>query len=231
MLSFINTGRRRRRVKRVTFVVTYDGDLAHPIHRELMVGHDVSRMELLQWGPTDSVTTLSWFDGAPAAVEELLDSVESAATTRLVPAADGTYAYVHQSEYELGAPVLETVEEAAVVFRPPVVFEASGETRFVAVGESERLGEFYDRLADVLDARIERVQSFGRWPAAGTLTDRQRAALDAAVAVGYYDVPRSGSLADVADELDCARSTAGELVRRAEAAVVTGFVRGRNASA
>jgi predicted DNA binding protein len=56
------------------------------------------------------------------------------------------------------------------------------------------------------------------------MTDRQREALAAAVSVGYYDRPRSGSLADVARELHCARSTAGELVRKGEASLVNAFV-------
>ena len=44
--------------------------------------------------------------------------------------------------------------------------------------------------------------------------------------VGYYAVPRTGDVDDVATELDCAHSTAGELLRKAEAALVTGFVDG-----
>lgn len=212
-------------MQRVTFAVTYDGELAHPVHRRVMAGHAVTRMELLQWGPTAAVTTLSWYDGEADAVADLLSAVDSTTAQRLVPAADGTYAFARQSGYELGERVLDVVDRAAVVFRPPVVFEASGDASFEAVGESRHLSEFYDALSEVLPTRIERVGTFRRWPAPATLTERQRAALEAAVAVGYYDVPRAGSIDDVAAELDCAHSTAGELVRKAEAAVVTGTVR------
>ncbi|WP_217493327.1 helix-turn-helix domain-containing protein [Haladaptatus sp. W1] len=48
------------------------------------------------------------------------------------------------------------------------------------------------------------------------------AALDA----GYYDVPRTGSVDDVAAALDCAHSTAGELIRKAESAVISDAIRG-----
>jgi predicted DNA binding protein len=52
------------------------------------------------------------------------------------------------------------------------------------------------------------------------LTDRQREAVRAAVEAGYYAVPREASLADVAEAIGCAESTASEHLRRAEAAVM-----------
>jgi len=42
----------------------------------------------------------------------------------------------------------------------------------------------------------------------------------AAVSAGYYEVPREGSIEGVAAALDCSTSTAGELVRKAGAAVL-----------
>jgi len=235
-----------RGVEQVTFAVDYGDDLAHPIHRRLMTkrgtteqdgakrgateqetaGHDVGRMELLQWGPTAAVTALAWYDGPPAAVAELLETVETTVTQLVADDDGGTYAFTRQSEYRLGEPVIDLVERARVAFRPPVTFAATGTVRFDAVGESDDLGAFYEGLAALLDARIDRVRTFRRWPAPARLTDRQRAALAAAVDVGYYAVPRTGDLDDVAAELDCAHSTAGELVRKAEAALVTGFVDG-----
>jgi len=59
------------------------------------------------------------------------------------------------------------------------------------------------------------VHDFQRGDTPASLTDRQRAALDTALDLGYYDVPRAASVADVAVELDCATSTAGELLRKA----------------
>jgi len=56
----------------------------------------------------------------------------------------------------------------------------------------------------------------GRFETGEELTDRQYEAVRAVVDAGYYEEPRSGSLADVAAELDCATGTAAELLRRAE---------------
>ncbi len=44
--------------------------------------------------------------------------------------------------------------------------------------------------------------------------------IQAALSLGYYGVPRTASHEDVAEELDCAPSTAAEHLRKAEATVI-----------
>lgn len=177
-------------------------------------------MELLGWGPTASVTTLSWYDADPETTAAVLAAVESVSERHLVAGDGGTYAFVHQTAFEFADALMGLVSRANVVFMPPVTFRGDGSATVEAVGETAALSGFHDRLTDLVDARVGRVREFGRRTSPGALTDRQRAALDAAVAVGYYEVPRTGSVADVAAELDCAPSTAGELLRRAESALV-----------
>lgn len=53
------------------------------------------------------------------------------------------------------------------------------------------------------------------------LTDRQREAVEVAIELGYYETPRQATYEDIADQLDCAPSTANELLRRAESTLVT----------
>lgn len=217
-------------MKRATLRVTYPPARAHPIHRRIVRGDGVTRAELLLWGPTSTVTTLTWYDGDRRAVESLLDGVDSLATRHLVPGDGGTYAFVHQTAYELDEGVMDLVTSARAVFPPPVVFRDDGDALFEAVGEATALADLYAGLDDELAATVERVEPFGRGGSAGRgtapspTTDRQRAALEAAVALGYYDVPRTATVADVAAELDCAPSTAGELLRKAEAAILTAHV-------
>ncbi|WP_415378585.1 helix-turn-helix domain-containing protein [Halosimplex sp. TS25] len=211
-------------MRQATFETTYPEDAAHPFHRRMMAGGPITRADLLIWGPTAEVTTLTWFDAPPSAVEDVLEGVDSATRTHLVAAEGGTYAFVRQTDYELPDPVMDLVAASRVVFVPPVRFADSGVVRFEAVGEPDAIGAFYDDLAGLFPTELVRVREFRQWPAPASLTDRRREALEAAVAVGYYDVPRTGSVADVAAALDCARSNAGELLRRAESAVLTAFV-------
>ena len=55
-----------------------------------------------------------------------------------------------------------------------------------------------------------------------SLTARQRAAVRAALDLGYYDVPREADHEAVADAIDCAPSTAAEHLRKAEATLLRG---------
>jgi predicted DNA binding protein len=192
-----------------------------------VAGTPITRAELLTWSPTAEATTLLWCDGDRAATETVVSSVDSLLASSFVPGADGTYAFLRQDDYEFAATILETIAEAAVVFVPPVVFLDDGAVEFEAVGEAAALSAFHDALSDLGDLAIDRVHDFERARSPSHLTDRQRAALEAAVAAGYYEVPREGTVEDVAGALDCSTSTAGELVRKAEAAVVRTYVEAR----
>lgn len=207
-------------MKRVQFSATYPERLVHPLHSRLTEEESVSRAELLMWSPTADATTLLWCDGPREATERLVGGVDSVAVSNFVADADGTYAFLRQDDYELAAALLDTIAGARVIFLPPVVFLDGGEVRFEAVGEPTALSSFHASLSELGDLTIERVHEFERSSSPSRLTDRQAAALEAAVAVGYYEVPRDGTVADVAAVLDCSTSTAGELVRKAEAAVI-----------
>lgn len=52
------------------------------------------------------------------------------------------------------------------------------------------------------------------------LTDRQREVVEAALAAGYYAVPRECSLAELATELEVDKSVASRILRRAESRVM-----------
>ncbi|WP_226008087.1 helix-turn-helix domain-containing protein [Natrinema salinisoli] len=53
-----------------------------------------------------------------------------------------------------------------------------------------------------------------------TLTARQREAVDAALSLGYYSIPRDASYEDVAEAIDYASSTVAEHLRKAEGKLV-----------
>ena len=57
-------------------------------------------------------------------------------------------------------------------------------------------------------------------PPGDGLTDRQREALRTAYELGYFDIPRSASLEDVADRLGISASSASERLRRAQTQLI-----------
>jgi hypothetical protein len=150
----------------------------------------------------------------------VIDGIDSIVVSNLVPADEGTYAFLQQDAYEFPTAVLDTIANAQVIFLPPVAFLDTGVVEFEAVGEAAALSSFYDELSELADVTIRQVHEFERERSPSRLTDRQRAALDAGMSVGYYAVPREGTVSDVAEALDCSTSTAGELLRKAEAAVL-----------
>jgi len=218
------------RMKRIQFSVTYPDRLRHPLQRHLDGDGPLTRAELLMWSPTADATTLFWFDGDRTATERAVSTIESRQTTSYVRDGDGTYVFLQQSGFEFSETLLDLIADASVIFLPPVVFGDDGTVSFEAVGETTALSAFHDALAEIGALAIERVRSFERSSDPSRLTDRQRAAVEAAVAVGYYEVPREGTIEDVAGRLDCSTSTAGELVRKAESAVVGRFVDGQQPS-
>ena len=123
-------------------------------------------------------------------------------------------------------PLLRLAHRAGVPLRTP--FEvADGRARWELTTTRERLGELRDLLAAAgVDFRLEYVRAFDRSGADGPLTDRQREVLLAARERGYYDVPRTATLTDVAEALGIAKATASDTLHRAESHVVDAFVEG-----
>jgi predicted DNA binding protein len=117
-------------------------------------------------------------------------------------------------------------EEVVVV--PPVVYDVDRSMRFSVAGASAALGRTLDRTPDGVDVTVLQVRD-GASEAVGPgggLSDRQREAVAAALAAGYYEEPREATVADVADRLDRAPSTAAEHLRKAESALVRAAVGG-----
>jgi HTH DNA binding domain len=201
--------------------VTPTAETAQQTHRRVMEDDSVSRADLLVWGPLLGVPTLSWFDGDETAVGSLLRCVDTVSDVHLVPGDGGTYAFVERSEYEFDPEILALISETRVGFVPPLTFCDTGELRFTAIGERRALSDLYEDVSAHLPVRIERLRTFHPHRPFPSITDRQRRALAVALDVGYYEIPRTGSIDDVATALDCARSTAGELLRKAESTVVS----------
>jgi hypothetical protein len=93
----------------------------------------------------------------------------------------------------------------------------------------EELGGLYeeldDRVSNGVSLQFDRLQHPTNWSDGGvTTTDlpyEQRAAIEAAVAAGYYETPREIHLSDLAAETGVAESTLRYRLRRAEAWLAT----------
>jgi len=85
----------------------------------------------------------------------------------------------------------------------------------------------FDRLREALEANgtdFELLSVTTRTDADGLVTDRQRELLDAALREGYFAVPRSCTLAELAADVGVDKSTASRVLRRGQAAVVSSYL-------
>ncbi|QZY00384.1 helix-turn-helix domain-containing protein [Halobaculum rubrum] len=215
-----------------TLALRLDPDEAstHPMHAFVADHPEFGPTRLLQWNPRIGETNVLLFhiDGPPEPFLPALDGVD---TTEVVePSAestvDGFYLYVRERLTERDRGLVEAFADENVVVVPPVVYDTDGSMRFSVVGTGDALGRAIDRIPDGVDVSVRRVRSGAGAAVApgGGLTDRQREVVAAAVDAGYYEEPRGATVADVAERLDCAPSTAAEHIRRAEATLVRGAV-------
>jgi predicted DNA binding protein len=216
-------------VKYARLTVSVPESVTTAVHRAVTADPGLGDAHLLFGGTEDREPTQFYaVAGDRGALAAALDDAESV-TRYDVAGADDDYVYVYVREAATPAnrAFRATFTRDSLVTTLPVVYRADGTASFTVVG---RPGDLQDALADaraVGDVAVERLGDYDPRDAghAAALTDRQREALAAGVAVGYYDVPRTGSQEDVAAELDCAPSTAAEHLQKAEAALVREAVR------
>jgi len=106
---------------------------------------------------------------------------------------------------------------------PPIRFDDTAEMSLTIVGDGNDIHTTLENVPTEVDVTVNEIGTYDRrgGTVVGTLTDRQLAAVSTALQLGYYEIPREGTLDDVATELGCAESTASVLLRRAERRILS----------
>ena len=213
-------------MKSLRLVLRYAPAAQHPMHR-FMTEHDaIEREWLMTWNLSveeDVTYALFYVVGERDAYEEALAGVETNAGYDLTPVHDGGfYAYIRERDTERFRRFRAAFEQPSLMVIPPLSYRPHGVLAFDVVGEPEALEAVLSELPNGITAEVREVGEYDARPGtlAADLTARQREALTAAREVGYYEIPRGGSVADVADVLDCAPSTASNHLQKAEARLI-----------
>ena len=98
----------------------------------------------------------------------------------------------------------------------------SGEARWSVTCSHDRLSELGAQLEEFGITYTLHTIEHDHAPE-DVLTDEQRELVDAAIEAGYYDVPRTCTLTDLAEQVGIAKSTCSEKLHRAESAIVRAF--------
>jgi predicted DNA binding protein len=200
--------------------------MEHPMQEFLREGDAVEFEELLAYNPMrghDVDYALFYVAGAIDPYRAAIDDVETVRRYALTPVDDGAfYSFVCQETREADVAFREAFEELELVVLFPVVYEADGSVRLTLVGEQQNFRLLLEGLPEDMDAEVRALGEYDRRGGrlAGALTDRQHEAVRVAVELGYYETPAEADLEDVGAALDCAPSTASNLLSKAEAAVM-----------
>ncbi|WP_238392141.1 helix-turn-helix domain-containing protein [Halorussus amylolyticus] len=207
----------------------YEREVQHPMQRLLTDSEALERSWLVTWnllGEGDIVHTLFYIIGDRKRYEQHIASAKPTVDYDITPVEDNSfYAYVREREKDVFKRFRTAFEQPSVVLVPPLAYRPNGRVDFDIVGEPEALGGVLDRLPEEITTEVSEVGEYDARPGipAVNLTARQREALQAAVKVGYYEHPRTGSVADVAEVLDCATSTASNHLQKAEVRLIRQF--------
>ncbi len=195
-------------------------DHLHPMHEFVCESPAVDRETILERDAGGEVTTLLLHvAGDRRRYERTIETVPQVEEWTTTAAEEGFYVYVRTRLRAREQRYRQALDRDAVLVVPPVELRSDRTVRQTMVGRSDALSAAVEALPEAVDVEVLRTGTYDR--SRGTrLTDRQREALAAAWDAGYYEVPREGDVETVAEELDCAGSTASDLLRRAERRIV-----------
>ncbi len=206
--------------------ITMDpGDLPlPPIYERMTRGSDaLAEVHIVNWNVSQPPTGfLLWFRGDYEAFEADLADDDAIEESALLPRTDEEcYCFLSGEVGPASRALFENFTRGTLLTVPPVVCHDDGSSTFTLVGTEADIQAAIDGVPPGVDVTVERIGGERVTPdsAVGQLSARQREAVEAAIAVGYYAVPREGTVEDVAAELDCATATAAEHLRKAEATV------------
>jgi len=206
--------------------ITMDpGDLPlPPIYERMTRGSDaLAEVHIVNWNVSQPPTGfLLWFRGDYEAFEADLADDDAMAEYAILPRTDEEcYCFLSGEVGSASRALFENFTRGTLLTVPPVVCHDDGSSTFTLVGTEADIQAAIDGVPPGVDVTVERIGGERVTPdsALGQLSARQREAVETAIAVGHYAVPREGTIEDVAAELDCATATAAEHLRKAETTV------------
>lgn len=219
-------------MKYVTLSLAHGQAVRHPMHQFIIDNDGYDETRLLGSTVTEGhLTAVFHVDGwPPTPYEEALQSVETIQEYTLSRQFDKTFTvYVRESLAERDREITDAFGRAGLVTWLPLVYRDDGTLEITLVGPSETIQNALEETPDGVTIDVNDIGDFDTRDLGGhrDVTTRQAEAVSAAVDTGYYENPREGSVADVAEVLGCSPSTAAEHLRRAERTVMRSFIRDR----
>jgi predicted DNA binding protein len=135
-------------------------------------------------------------------------------------------AYVHFRPTGTVERLLALVQDNEIVLQTPIDCVDGGGFRVTLVGDDETIGNVVDAIPEPLSVSLEGIGEYhpDSEQLFSVLTARQQEILDAAVEMGYYEVPREATHDDIAVEVGVSAGTVGEHLRKVEGKILSSLV-------
>jgi hypothetical protein len=199
-------------------------DEIHPMYGVMTGAPFVERATALQWNYTgEALGILHYVVGDPNALEAAMREIPEVVGYDIERVDEQScYVYVRDATTDSLRELFGPIASGGLVIVPPIEYDPDGTVVFSIFGPDTEIQAAMEAVPDLIDVSVEAVGGLAHTVAAveAQLTERQREAVETAIALGYYDVPRTASQEDVATELDCAPSTAAEHLRKTESRVL-----------
>ena len=201
----------------------------HPMYDVFANAPYVERATAMCWNFSgDELGIVHYVEGDRERFVAAMDAIDEVVEYVTTPAGDDAfYAYVRDAT---NAPLRElfgAVTRSPAVAIPPLEYRPDGSVSYSVFGPGNAIQAAIESMPEVIDVTVDEVGGLAAAPGVlgSLLTARQREAVEAALDLGYYEIPREASHEDVARALECAPSTAAEHLRKAEARLVRSAMR------
>ena len=216
-------------MKRVRITLQPRGAYAPPIYERLAGGaNSLERAQIVNWNVASPPTGFLFrLEGEYRRFERERADSPMVSDYEILPVTDrDCYCFLEGDVSAAARSLFENFTRGSLMTIPPIECNDDGTNTFAIVGTEADIQAAVDGVPDGVGVTVERVG--GKCVAAdsvvGRLSARQREAVEIALELGYYDVPREATTEDVGDELGCATSTAAEHLQKAEIRVMSSLL-------
>ena len=196
------------------------------MYRVLSSAPYLGRVVGLHWNVSgDRLGLMVYAEGDVGAFRDEVRGSPEVLDFETVSAGEGRfYAYLRNELSELSRRLFGTFTRGSLLVVPPLEYGGDGSVTLSMFGPIDEVQAAVEAVPSPFEVAVEEVSGMGAAPglAETSLSARQREALEVAIDIGYYDVPRRGDTETVAARMGCSPSTAAEHLRKAESKVVRG---------
>lgn len=204
-------------------LVPEDAD-PHPAAHPLGEDPDLRREAILYFNllADGTAVTLSRLHGNRDRLVETLDSTDAILRYDVTEQNGALHAYIHFEPNETARGLLELTQRHELVVDTPIEYGLDGSLRVAVIGDDDMVKRAIDDVPETIRVELQQLSDYDPElrELASLLTERQQEILDAAVRVGYYEVPRQATHEDIAAELELSTTTVGEHLRKIETRVL-----------